>query len=58
MVNRIQRRSLSISTYLNKVHLREVLIIARLLNIEDRNDIFMVEVAEQFHLTQSSEAKH
>lgn len=45
-------------TYLDEVNLAERLQASRLLNIEDRDDVFMVEIPEQFHLTESSQAEH
>ena len=43
---------------LNEVHFREGLIVARLLNVQDGDYVFMVEVAQQFHLSQCTQAEH
>ena len=44
--------------YLDQIHFRKLLIVAGLLYVEDRNDVFVVEVAEQFHFPQGTKAKH
>lgn len=45
-------------SYLDQVHLVEAVIATRLLDVENRNDILMVEVPEELHLTQRSETEH
>lgn len=45
-------------TNLNKVNLSEGLKTARLLDIEDGNDILVVEVSEKLHLTECPQTKH
>lgn len=42
----------SLHELLNEVDLGECFVAARLLNIEDRDNVFVVEVAEELHLTQ------
>ena len=44
--------------YLNQIHFGKLVIVAGLLDVEDRNDVFVVEVAEQFHFPQGTKAKH
>lgn len=44
--------------YLNEIDLSKALVVTRLLNVEDRDDILMVEVAQQLHLSKSAEAEH
>ena len=44
--------------YLNEVDLCEAIITTRSLNIENRDDVLMVEISQQLHLSQSSQAKH
>lgn len=44
--------------YLNEIDLGKAIIITRSLDIEDRNDILMVEISQQFHLSQCSKTKH
>jgi len=46
------------ATCLYQVHLRKGFIIAWFLNVKDRDNVFMIEIAEQFHLPQSPETKH
>lgn len=48
----------SVSTNLNEVHLVEVVISARSLNVEDGDDVLMVEVAEKLHLSECPKAEH
>ena len=43
---------------LYEVDFCEAIIIAWFLNIEDRDDVLMVEVSQQLHLPQGSEAEH
>lgn len=44
--------------HLNQIHFVEALIIARSLDIQDGDNIFVVEVAQQFHFTKCAQAKH
>jgi hypothetical protein len=44
--------------YLNQVDFGERLVTSRLLDIKDGDNVLMVEVPEQLHLTESSEAEH
>ena len=44
--------------YLDEIDLVEALIIARSLDIEDGNDVLVVEISQQLHLTQGSQAEH
>lgn len=43
---------------MNEIDLGKAIIITRSLDIEDRNDVLMVEISQQFHLSQSSKTKH
>ncbi len=45
-------------TYLNEIDFGESLIAAGFLDIEDGYNVLVVEVSQQLHLTQSSEAEH
>ena len=44
--------------YLNEVHFRERVQAPGFLDVENRNDVLMVEVPQQFHLSEGSEAEH
>lgn len=44
--------------YLNKIDLGEGLVVSRLLDIENGNDILMVEVTKKLHLAQGSQTEH
>lgn len=46
------------AAYLDKVDLVEGLVTPGLLNVEDRDDVFMVEVPQKLHLSQSPETEH
>jgi hypothetical protein len=43
---------------LDEVDLAEGLIVPRLLDIQNTDDVLVVEVAQEFHLTQSSQTEH
>ena len=43
---------------LDEVDLGEVLVRAWLLDVKDGNDILVVEVAQELHLTESAETEH
>lgn len=45
-------------SYLDEINLSECFIAPRLLDIKDRDDIFVVEVPEKLHLSQGSQAEH
>ena len=45
-------------SHLDEIHLGESLVVAGFLNVKDGNDIFMIEVAQKFHLSQCAEAEH
>lgn len=49
---------MTLPTYLNKVNLGEGLIASGLLDIEDRDDIFVVEVSKKLHFTQRPQTEH
>lgn len=51
-------RSFTGDKYLNEVDLVEAIIASRLLNVEDGDDVFVVEIAQQLHLSQSSQTEH
>lgn len=44
--------------YLNEVHLGKGLVVSRLLNVENGNDILVVEVSQQLHLAQRPQTEH
>lgn len=44
--------------YLDQVDLVEALVVARSLDIQDRNDVLVVKVAQQLHLAQGAQAEH
>jgi hypothetical protein len=44
--------------YLNQVHLVEALVVARSLDIQNGDNVLMVKVAQQLHLTQCPQAEH
>lgn len=44
--------------FLNQVDLCEALVVSWLLDVEDGDDVLMVEVAKELHLTESSQAEH
>lgn len=45
-------------TYLDEVDLVEAIVASRLLDIKNGDDVFVVEVAQQLHLSQSSQTEH
>jgi hypothetical protein len=51
-------RSFTGNNYLNEVDLVEAVIASRLLDIEDGDDVFVVEIAQQLHLSQGSQTEH
>lgn len=51
-------RSFTGDKYLNEVDLVEAIIASRLLDVEDGDDVFVVEIAQQFHLSQGSQTEH
>jgi hypothetical protein len=44
--------------HLDEVDLSKCLIVARLLDVENGDDVLVVEVAQQLHLSQGSQAEH
>lgn len=44
--------------YLDQVDFMEALVVSRLLNIQNADDILVVEVAKQLHFTQRAETEH
>lgn len=46
------------NAYLDEVDLCECLVVTRLLNVEDRNDVLVIEVPQQLHLSQRSQTEH
>lgn len=46
------------ATYLYEINLVERVIAPRLLDIENGNDVLVVEVTQELHLSQGSEAEH
>jgi len=46
------------NAYLDEIDFCEGLVAAGFLDIEDRNDILVVEISQELHLAQSSEAEH
>lgn len=51
-------RSFQGDKYLDKVDLVEAIIASRLLDVENRDDVFVVEIAQQLHLSQGSQTEH
>ena len=45
-------------TYLDQVNFSEGFVVARSLNVEDGDDVFVIKVSEQLHLTQCSQTEH
>jgi hypothetical protein len=45
-------------SYLDEINLSECVIAPWLLDVKNRDDIFVVEVSEKLHLTQGSQAEH
>ena len=48
----------SLHAHLNEVNLSERLVVARLLDVEDRDDVLVVEIPQQLHLSQCSQTEH
>jgi len=48
----------SLHELLDKVNLGELVYIAGLEDIEDRDDVFVMKVSEEFYFTESSETEH
>jgi hypothetical protein len=46
------------NAYLDEVDLCECLIVAGLLDVEDRDDVLVVEISQQLHLSQCSQTEH
>ena len=44
--------------YLDEVDLGEGLVVAGLLDVQDGNNVLVVEVSQQLHLTECSQAEH
>lgn len=44
--------------HLDEIDLGKCLIVARLLDVEDGDDVLMVEVPQQLHLSQRSQTEH
>lgn len=44
--------------YLNKINFCEAVKGSRLLDIQNRNDVLVVEISKELHLTQRSETEH
>jgi hypothetical protein len=44
--------------YLNEIDFGEGLVVARLLDVQDGNDILMVKVPKKLHLSQSPQTEH
>ena len=44
--------------YLNQVHFIEALVVPGSLDIQNGDNVLVVEIAQQLHLTQSSQAEH
>ena len=45
-------------TNLDEINFGEALIVPGLLDVQNTDDVFVVKVTQQFHLTQRSQAKH
>lgn len=50
--------TLVLYTHLNEIDLGETLIIAGSLDVEDRNNVFVVEISQQLHFSQCPETEH
>jgi hypothetical protein len=46
------------SPYLNQINFLERLVISGLLNIQDGDDVFMIEVSKKLHFSQCSQTEH
>lgn len=57
-MNRGSQSQGKLATYLNQVDLVKRLITPWLLDIKNADDVLMVEVAQELHLSESSQAKH
>src|SRR5215469_7558489 len=44
--------------YLNQVYLRKCFQAARLLDIENRNDVLMIKVSQELHFSKCAQAEH
>ena len=49
---------MSTQPYLNEIDFVEALVIARLLNIQNADDVLMIEVTKQLHLPQGTQTEH
>ena len=47
-----------LNAHLDEVDLGECLVVARLLDVENRDDVLVVEVPQKLHLSQCSQTKH
>ena len=50
--------AVEVVTYLNQVDFGERFIISGLLNVKNRDDVLVVEVSEELHLTKCTQAEH
>lgn len=46
------------STYLNQINFVESLVVARSLDVQDGDNVFVVKVSQQLHFTQCTQAEH
>lgn len=46
------------NAHLNQIHFIEALVVAGSLNIQDGDNVLVVEVAQELHLAECSQAKH
>ena len=44
--------------YLDQIHLSEAVVVPRLLNVENRDDVLVVKVAEELHFSKRSQTEH
>lgn len=47
-----------LATNLNQVHLGETFVVPGLLDVENRDDVLVIEVSKQLHLTQRAQTEH
>jgi hypothetical protein len=48
----------SLHEFLNQVHFEEALEIARFLNVENGDDVLMIEVTKELHLSKGAKTEH
>ena len=46
------------ASYLNKINLGEGFVVPRFLDVEDRDDVFVIKVSQQLHLAKGAKTEH